>query len=141
MRKLLTFLIALGAVAFAHSADLGTVYVDVAGNGGLAANSGGTDTTCPTSCVSGKAATWTSGVNSVTLDTNTNLTGVVTTPGLTQSSINLPTATNANRTIFWIASVTGCTGTGACSITLDTAPTCPLMMSGCRIARGCSLAM
>ena len=127
MKHLKYLVVALGLLA--SPANAGTIYVDITANGALAANSGGTDTTCPTNCVSGTLAVWTTAVNSVALDTNTNLTGIVTTPGATQSSINLSTATNQNRTIFWIASVTGCTGAGACTITLDTAPTCT--GSGC----------
>jgi hypothetical protein len=98
----------------------GTIYIDTAGNGAAATNSGTTNTTTPTA--TGTAATVVG--TTVTLDTNTNLTGVVTTPGVTQSAINIAGATNPGRTIFWITTpVTGCTGTGACTITVDTAPT------------------
>ena len=110
-------LIALGLLV--SPVDAGTIYVDTAGNGGAAANSGTSDTASPQA--TGTAATVVS--TTVTLDTNTNLTGIVTTAGLTQSAINIAGATNANRTIFWITGVTGCTGTGACSITVDVAPT------------------
>jgi hypothetical protein len=114
--------LALGLIVLCSQADAGTVYVDTAGaNGALATNSGSTDTTTPT-------ATGTAASNvgtTVTLDVSTNLGTVITTPGLTQSSINIAGATNANRTLFWITGVTsGCTGTAvACIITVDTAPT------------------
>lgn len=119
MKYLRYALIALGLLA--SPVNAGTVYVDIAGNGGAATNSGGTDTSSPTA--SGTAATNVG--TTVTLDVSTNLGAVVTTPGLTQSSINIAGATNANRTLFWITGITsGCTGTAvACVITVDTAPT------------------
>lgn len=61
----------------------------------------------------------------ITLDTNTNLTalpGCATTNSqvfcdMTQA-INLANASNTSLKDFWIATYTGCTGTGSCSITV-----------------------
>ncbi len=70
--------------------------------------------------MSGTAAT--AAGTTVTLDALTDLSGVVTTPGPTQSSINIAGATNANRTIFWISAVSG-SGGATPQVTVDTAPT------------------
>lgn len=104
-------------LAFIPAAYAGTIFVDT---GGLATNSGSTDANSPTT--SGTAATNVG--TTVTLDVSTNL-GTVNTSGPNQTSINIAGATNTNRTIFWVTSVTsGCTGTAvACVIVVDTAPT------------------
>jgi len=98
-------------------------------------NTAGTCTTFP----SASATTWTAGGGlsagssftavlqmnqAVTLDTNTDLSAIVSTPGPTQSSIRLANATNTNQTIFWVNGVTGCTGVGACSITVSQLVSC-----------------
>jgi hypothetical protein len=51
MKHLKYLIITLGLLA--SPANAGTIYVDITANGALAANSGGTDTTCPTNCAGG----------------------------------------------------------------------------------------
>ena len=118
MKTLFRGLTAL-AVLFATSsfAAVGTLYVDT---GGVGTNSGSTDTNSPTA--SGSAAAWATGTTAVTLDTNTNLVGVAQDGS---QSILLGNATNTNQHVFWIASFTGCTGTGACVVTTTGAPASP----------------
>jgi hypothetical protein len=64
----------------------------------------------------------------ITLDVNTNIGSV---PGCSagtcdgSQAIFLANATNANNKIFWLASYTGCTGTGACVITTSGTPNAP----------------
>lgn len=117
-------LLGLAAPAFGAA---GTIFIDTGGcnSGSTTQCSGTTDSASAT--ISGTAATWTSGVNSITLDTNTNISGV---SGCSAGTCNgsqalfLTNATNANRKIFWLASYTGCTGSGACTVVVDVAPTC-----------------
>lgn len=78
---------------------MGTIYIDT---GGSANNSGSSDNN--TADLTGTAATHL-GSGVVQLDAGTNLSGVITTPGPTQSSINIAGATNTNQTIFWITAV------------------------------------
>lgn len=111
---------ALLLILSAGSALAGTIYIDTAANGSAAANySGSTDTTTPT--VSGTVAT--ASASDVILDAGTDLSGVITTAGATQSSIYLTGATNTNKAIFWITAVAG-SGGATPTVTVDTAPTC-----------------
>lgn len=75
---------------------MGTLYIDT---GGSADNSGSSDNN--TADLTGTAATRLS-AGLIQLDIGTNLSGVVTAAGPTQSSINIAGATNSNQTIFWI---------------------------------------
>lgn len=94
---------------------MGILYVQTTGN---AANSGSSDNDSPD--LSGTAAS-VSGTT-ITLDSGTVLTGVVTTPGATQSTINLAGATNTGGTIFWITATAG-SGGATPTVTIDTTPT------------------
>lgn len=94
---------------------MGKLFIDTGGN---AANSGSSDNAAPD--LSGTS--WAAAGTVVTLDAGTDLSGVITTPGDTQSSINLAGATNANRTIFWITAVAG-SGGATPTVTVDVAPT------------------
>ena len=122
MKKLLIALALILTPSFADAA-VGVIYVDT---GGSAANSGTSDANSPS--VSGTAASWTTSTTTITLDTNTSIgaTQGCTTGGSCDGSqaIFLTNATNTNQKIFWLASNAGCTGTGACTVTVTVAPTC-----------------
>ena len=94
---------------------MGTLYIDT---GGAATNSGTTDGN--TATISGVGATVAGSV--VTLPAGTDLSGVVTAAGPTQSAIYLNDATNANMKIFW-ATATADSGGAAPNITVSVAPT------------------
>lgn len=94
---------------------MGTVFIDT---GGSSAFSGSSDSAAADLI----GISWSAAGTVVTLDAGTVLTGVITTPGPTQSSINLAGATNANRTIFWISAVAG-SGGATPTVTVDVAPT------------------
>ena len=129
--------LALAAALFVASpawAATPTIFVDTAGNGGVNTDSGSTNTassalaTCTgatawliTTGCAGTAATWATGVGAITLDTNTNLS---TLPVDGSQAIFLTNATNTDQKVFWITSITGCTGTGACVVNTGVAPTC-----------------
>lgn len=121
-RLFAAWLIFAPAMAIAAS---GTLFMDT---GGSASNSGTTDTNAAT--ISGAGANWTTGLNAITLDVNTNISTVSGCAAGTcdgSQAIFLTNATNSNFKIFWLASYTGCTGTGACIITttgVPAAPTC-----------------
>lgn len=108
-------------------AAVGTIYMDTAANGSASASfSGTTDTTTP--AASGTAATWTTGTAVITLDTNTSIGAA---EGCTTNStcdgsqaIFLTNATNSNQKIFWLASNSGCSGSGACTVTVTQNVTC-----------------
>lgn len=89
---------------------MGILHIDTGGN---AANSGSTDDTSP---ITGTAATVAGSV--VTLDGSPNLSGLITS-GANQSAINLASATNSNKKIFWITAFDDTAKT----VTVDTAPT------------------
>jgi len=101
----------------------GTIYVDT---GGSATNSGTTDAN--TAPYSGAAAAWTTGTNTITLDTNTNLTGL-SVAGDQAIYLNNATNNSGQNKIFWITGVTGCTGSGSCSVTTSGAPAAPTCSS------------
>lgn len=103
------------AAAFAA---VGNIFIDT---GGSASNSGTTDTNSPPAGFSGTAANWTTGTATINLDTNTNLTGLSTAG---DQAVFLTNATNSNQKIFWVTGVTGCTGSGACSVTTSINVTC-----------------
>lgn len=91
---------------------MGWCYVQTGGN---AANSGSRN--LATAAHSGSACTAVGAV--ITLDTTDDLSGINATAGsLTQDSINIAGATNANRTIFWIVAVDNVLKT----VTVDVAP-------------------
>lgn len=94
---------------------MGTLFVQTTGS---AANSGSSDNNAAD--LTGTTAIFISGTT-VQLDSGTVLTGVVTS-GIGQSSINISGATNTNRTVFWITSVSG-SGGATPQVTLDVAPT------------------
>lgn len=85
--------------------------------GGAATNSGSSDNSTPDKSGTNASVSGTT----VTLDSGTVLTGVVTS-GASQSSINIAGATNTNQTIFWI---TGTAGSGGATptVTVSVAPT------------------
>lgn len=120
--NLLRSLLILAALAYAGPAlaALPTIFVDT---GGSATNSGTTDSN--TATATGTAGSWTTGTNTITLDNNTNLTGVATDGS---QAIYLNNATNTNGTaynIFFIVGITGCTGSGSCSVTTSGSPAAP----------------
>lgn len=104
---------------------MATFYIDTGGN---AANSGSTDGNSPT--VSGTAAS-VSGTT-VTLDALTDLSGVITTAGATQSTIFINDATNSNCKIFKISATAG-SGGATPTVTVTVAPTGTIAASAWRI--------
>lgn len=122
MKKLLIAAI-FSLFSFAAQAVPGVIYVDT---GGSATNSGTTDNN--TAVISGSAGAWTTGTAAITLDTNTDISSV---PGCAagtcdgSQAIYLGNATNtATQRIFWISSYTGCTGSGACEVTVSQNVSC-----------------
>lgn len=95
---------------------MSTYYVDT---GGAATNSGSTDQN--TANLSGTGDATVAG-SVVTLTAGTDLSGVVTTAGPTQSTIYLAQATNANQKIFKISAVAG-SGGATPTVTVTVAPT------------------
>ncbi len=91
---------------------MGTLYIDT---GGSATNSGSSDGN--SSDVNGTTAVAVGAV--VTLGVAPNLSGLIKTPGPTQSSIYITGATNTNRKIFWVIDFDDTAKT----VTLDVAPT------------------
>lgn len=133
----LAALVAIGFSSEASAYTNGFIYVDCDGsactgsNGALATNSGSTNTSSPT--LTGTAATLVTSTTSVTLDTNTNISTVAGCSAGTcdgSQSIFIVNASNASRRIFWILSYTGCTGSGSCVLTVDTAVTCATCTAG-----------
>ena len=133
MKHLKYLLVAIGLffASQAANAAVGVIYVDCDGsactgsNGALATNSGTTDTSTPT--FTGTVDATNTAGTTITLPTNTNLTGLSTAG---DQAINWANATNTNYRIFWITGVTGCTGTGACSLTVSVATTCTTCGAG-----------
>ncbi len=136
MRKVLIGLLLYGVFFIVSPvwAAVGIIYVDTAGNGGVTTDSGTTNNsnaslaTCTVSTnwsaatgCTGTAASWTTGTNTITLDTNTLLTNM---PVNGSQAIFLTNATNTNDKIFWITGITGCTGSGSCTVTISINATC-----------------
>lgn len=124
MKKYLAILLAawLAFIPTMAFAAVGTIFVDA---GGSATNSGTTDNN--SSVINGTAASWTTGTTAITLDTNTNF---ATVPGCSagtcdgSQAIFLGNSTNTNQNIFWFTAYSGCTGSGACSITTTASVSC-----------------
>lgn len=95
---------------------MGTLYIDT---GGAATNSGSSDNNAADLSGTGDA---TVAASVVTLTAGTDLSGVVTTAGATQSSIYLAQATNTNQKIFWITATAG-SGGATPTVTVSVAPT------------------